>query len=199
MVGENSCEWAAWFRAQHESWSYTKVPSTFNATEWQLQHAALLNRIREEMEGKGATVFTQNQNSFTLRGSTAALGGKPDIISVSGETGLIVDAKTGSPSQSHAAQVMVYMYAVPRALQQYRGILFDGKVVYPDHEVVVPNNKIDATFVDNLAGLIRRVANSSPARKVPSLRECGFCNITRADCPERVAEDVMSEGETDDF
>ena len=29
LAGENSCEWAAWFRAQHESWSWTRVPSGF--------------------------------------------------------------------------------------------------------------------------------------------------------------------------
>ena len=41
LVGENSCEWAAWFRAHHESWSYDKVPSTFDATTWQLNHTAV--------------------------------------------------------------------------------------------------------------------------------------------------------------
>ena len=27
LVGENCCEWAAWFHAQHEGWSLTKVPN----------------------------------------------------------------------------------------------------------------------------------------------------------------------------
>jgi len=46
LVGENSCEWAAWFKANHYSSSYDKVPSTFDATEWQLQHTELLNKVR---------------------------------------------------------------------------------------------------------------------------------------------------------
>ena len=46
LVGENSCEWAAWFHAHHESWSYDKVPSNFDANEWQMKHTALLKTIR---------------------------------------------------------------------------------------------------------------------------------------------------------
>lgn len=38
-----------------------------------------------------------------------------------------------------------------------------------------------------------------PARKVASPLECGFCNLTKADCPERAAGDTMQEGETSDF
>jgi len=33
LVGENSCEWAAWFRANHECRSYDKVPSPFDARD----------------------------------------------------------------------------------------------------------------------------------------------------------------------
>ena len=79
LVGENSCEWAAWFRANHEGQSYDKVPSTFDATEWQLQYTQLLTKIRAEIEAAGKGGFTENQNSFTLRGRTAVLGGKPDL------------------------------------------------------------------------------------------------------------------------
>ena len=56
LVGENSCEWAAWFRAHYENWSYEKVPSTFDATTWQLDHTALLNRVRNDLEQDGKTV-----------------------------------------------------------------------------------------------------------------------------------------------
>ena len=199
LVGENSCEWAAWFRAHHETWSYEKVPSTFDATTWQLNHTTLLNRIRGELERQGQTVFTENQNSFHLRGNVATLGGKPDLIAVSGNKGTIYDAKTGRPSPSHHIQVMAYMYAVPRALGQYKGIAFDGKVVYEDQEIPIPATAVGEPFIENLSQLIRRVASGMPARKVPSPLECGFCNLTMADCPERAAGDTMQEGETNDF
>ena len=200
LSGENSCEWAAWFRTNHEGWSYEKVSSDFDSTTWQLNHTTLLNHILSELEEKeGITVFTENQNSFFLRGASATLAGKPDIITSSGSNGIIYDVKTGRSSPSHHIQVMVYMYAIPRAIRQYRGVEFDGKVVYEDNEVVIPAAAIDQTFIDNLGQLIRRVASSTPARKVPSKMECRFCNITRADCPERAAENIIEEGETNDF
>ena len=116
-----------------------------------------------------------------------------------GDRGTVIDIKTGQPSPAHSAQVMIYMYAMPRALRQYRGITLDGKVVYADHEVEIPASAVDDNFVGNLSQLIRRLASASPARRVPSRLECGFCNITSADCPERAAEDTLEEGATEDF
>ena len=171
-----------------------------DATEWQMKHTALLNETRAQLEADGKSVFTEGQNAFTLRGRSAALGGKPDLITVSGDRGLILDTKTGQPQASHHVQVMLYMYAVPRVLQQYRGVKFDGKLVYADtDDVDIPNSAVDDTFVTNFSDLIKRVASTTPARKVPSRMECGFCNITSANCSERAADDVMSEGETEDF
>ena len=199
LVGQNSCEWAAWFSAQHEGWSWEKVPSGFDAVGWQITHTARINEFRDSLEALGQTVFTEGQNSFTLRGRTAALGGKPDLIARSGGTGTIFDIKTGRPSPADSVQVMVYMYAAPRALGQYRGITFDGKVVYNDHEVSIPSSAVDETFINNLSDLLQRISTSAPARKVPSPMECGFCNITKSDCPERAAGEERLEGETDDF
>lgn len=196
LVGENSCEWAAWFRAHYRA--YSKPPSTFDQASWQLQHTALANQLRTRFEQDGRAVFTEGQNNFTLRGSTASLGGKPDLIAKSGQFGLICDAKTGSPSPSHSVQVMTYMYAVPRALGQYRGVSFDGLVAYKDHEVRVPSSAVDDTFVKNLGDLIRRVSAAEPARRVPSPTECSFCDIGPADCPERMAGSIQG-GVTSDF
>ena len=83
------------------------------------------------MGGRGYTVFMEGQNSFALRGRTAALGGKPDLIArKGGNTGTIIDVKTGKSSPSHGVQVMLYMYAVPRAMGKYYGVTFDGRVVH---------------------------------------------------------------------
>ena len=199
LVGENSCEWAGWFKAQHENWSWKEVPSTFDFTAWQVDHTAFLKEIHTRLEQEGKAVFMENQNSFILRGSTAALGGKPDLIATAGGVGTILDAKTGKPSPAHHIQVMTYMYAVPRALRQYQGMNFDGKVVYKDHEVDIPSSAVDQKFIDNLSQLIKRLAAATPARKVPSPMECGFCNISKADWLERAAGDRIEEGATNDF
>ena len=186
LEGENSCEWAAWFRSQYESWSFQQVPDNFNASEWQVKHTMLLNRSRDQLEAEG---------------KTATLGGKPDLITVSGDKGLILDAKVSKLSPAHHVQVMLYMYAVPQALHQYNGVKFDGKLVYEDGDVVeIANSVVDDTFIGNVSQLINRVANRNvPARKVPSHQECGFCKITSEDCPERATEDAMPEGITEDF
>ena len=199
LVGENSCEWAAWFRANHEGRSWVKVPATFDSAGWQLAHTNLLNKIREDMEQEGKEVFTENQNSFTLKGRTATLAGKPDLITVSGSQGTIFDAKTGQPSSSHYVQVLLYMYAIPKALGQYRDVTFDGMIVYTDHEEHVPSGALDDVFIDNFSNLIQRLASQQPARRVPSKMECGFCNITVADCPDRIEEADIATGETTDF
>ena len=199
LVGENSCEWAAWFRAQHEGWSWNKIPSTFDQAAWQLAHTAKLSECREQWEEQGFTVFTEGQNHFTLRGASAALGGRPDLIAWKDGAGTIIDVKTGQPRPSHSVQVMLYMYAIPRALRQFRGIDFNGKLVYTDHEIDIPASAVDDSFVGNMSQLILRIASATPARRVPSRMECGFCDITSADCHERAAEDSLDEGETQDF
>ena len=203
MVGERSCEWASWFKAHYKN--YARVPSTFDSAAWQMRHTALLNEVRIRLERDTNTaVFTEGQNHFNLRGSSGTmLSGRPDLVALRAENeGRIYDIKTGQPKASDHVQVMIYMYALPHAFKQYREIAFDGMVVYEDHEAPVPSSATDEAFKDNLAALIRRIAADAQARRVPSVLDCRFCDITVADCPERIEkeededEDVQ---EVDDF
>ncbi|MBN1368598.1 MAG: PD-(D/E)XK nuclease family protein [Dehalococcoidales bacterium] len=199
LVGEHSCEWGAWFKTHHESNSYEKIPGSFDLTAWQVEHTTRVKEIREKLEVEGKTVFLESQNGFVLRGATAALGGRPDLISTFEGNGIIIDIKTGKPSPTHHVQVMVYMYAVPKVLQQYRGIEFDGRVIYSNHEVSIPASAVDEKFISNLSSLIRRLSSTTPPRKISNPVECGFCDITANDCPERAADAILQEGETGDF
>ena len=70
---------------------------------------------------------------------------------------------------------------------------------YPKHAVDIPAGAVDGRFVENLGGLIRRLASQMPARRVSSPGECRFCEITPADCPERADEGPTEEGTTGDF
>jgi len=199
LVGEHCCEWGAWFKTQHEGSSWAKIPQSFDLTRWQVEHTNLVRELRAQLLAEGKVVFIEGQNSFVLRGNSASIGGKPDLIATAGGKGLILDAKTGKHSPAHHVQVMVYMYAVPRVLQQFKGINFDGRVVYKDKVVDIPGSAIDEKFIENLSGLVKRLSSPHPAVKVPNTVECGFCEITKADCPERAADDIMPTGDTLDF
>ena len=98
LVGEKSCEWCAWFKAKHEGWSWDKQPSTFNSVAWQMDHSAQVAANRRHWEEQGYVVFTEEQNSFVLRGRSAKLAGRPDLIVKKGDDAVVVDIRTGRPS-----------------------------------------------------------------------------------------------------
>lgn len=198
LTGESSCEWSVWFKAHHQSW--TRPPSDFDQAQWLLNHTALLNEERDRWEYRGYRISMENQNSFRLHGQSATLAGKPDLIAAKDDEVAIIDVKTGREQPWHVVQVMIYMYAVPRALVGYRGARTTGQVVYRDRTVAVPIVEPDGEFVQRLGALIRRLANAGPAPRVPSTPECRFCDITDADCPDRMeAETEIHEGTTADF
>ena len=199
LSGESSCEWASWFKAQHEGDSWTRVASGFDLTKWLTDHTALLNQSREAWERRGYSVLTEEQNRFNLRGQSAVLAGKPDLIACKGDEVVVIDTKTGRSSTAHPVQVMLYMYALPKALERYRGLKLTGQVAYSDHVVDIPAEAVDETFVQRMGQLITQLASDMPARRIPSPGECRFCEITPADCPERVEEGPTEEGITDDF
>jgi hypothetical protein len=131
-----------------------------------LDHTDLVNQARESREALGYEVYTENQNSFTRRGATAKLAGKPDLIAIKGRDAVVINAKTGRPSPHHAVQVMIYQYSVPKALEEYRGMEFRGHVIYPDSNVQIPVSR-----VERLGGLIRRLADENPAGGSPVPRD----------------------------
>ena len=93
LTGERSCEWAIWFKAHYQDWA--KPPSDFNQAQWMLNHTALLNERRANWEVGGYTVEVEEQNSFQLRGKSATLAGRPDLVARRDDEAVIVDAKTG--------------------------------------------------------------------------------------------------------
>ena len=199
LSGEDSCEAASWFKAQHESYSWERQPSTFDSAQWQIEHTALVHDVREDLISKSCQVSVERQNDFRLSGKTATLAGRPDLISLGVGSTTVLDAKTGRPKDSDVIQVMLYMWALPLALPQYRGMAFDGKVAYRDHAVEIPASAVDAGFIERVVSLIRRLAAPESPVKVPSAWECGRCPITRADCPERVEEQDLATVGTDAF
>ena len=156
------------------------------------------HRVAEQANSKhgGFDVNIEGQNSFQLRGRSATLAGKPDLITQRDGQAVIVDVKTGQDSTSHVVQVMIYLYAIPRALERYRSLKLRGQATYLDHTVRIPAEAVDDQFIQNLGTLIRRLAADKPPARVPSRQECRFCDITGEDCPDRVDEGSEPEGAT---
>ncbi len=184
MAGEKQCEWASWFRA-HYIWG--KLPSGLDVAKWTANHAQLLRARRTALEAEGFTVYTEDQNSFTLQGKTGIeVSGKPDIVAIRDKEAYVEDCKTGSPRHSDHFQVLVYMLSLPYVKGPWKGLKLNGRIVYSDTVVDVPSSKIDT----DLKGLFRQtvlaIGGKEHAPRIPSWGECRYCDISKADCPQRI-------------
>jgi len=45
---------------------------------------------------------------------------------------------------------------------------------------------VNPKFIESVEYLLGVIAGLEPAFKVPSRHECGFCDIARTECPERI-------------
>ena len=168
FTGESNCEWAIWFKAHHQGWN--RKPSDFNQADWLARHTALLNEHRDLWIQRGYDVRIEDQNAFRLRGHSATLAGKPDLLVLNKDHVLMTDVKTGRERPWHRYQLMIYMYALPRAMPEFREARIAGEIVYPNQTQRVPQGGIDQGFVRDLSALIRRIAAPEPQYRVPQRR-----------------------------
>ena len=85
--------------------------------------------------------------------------------------------------------------AHPDKLEPLKGLNPRGQVVYKDKVEDVSASRIDAEFKEVFKATITRVAGDEPLTKVPKFEECRFCDIPKAECPEK----VTSAHKTDKF
>ncbi len=189
LAGDDSCEWAIWFKAQHYGNSFTKREK--DLSEWLLLHGELVKTTQADYEARGYTVSVEEQNRLTLKGKLGTIEGKPDLVAVMDDETIVIDCKSGQHSSSHAFQVMLYMYGLSRSL----GKPVKGRVVYTTDEVDV---EMAEGFEESLAALMGRLCSPTPPRRVPSIRECGWCDLTDEDCPD-IMEGTATEVQTDAF
>jgi hypothetical protein len=184
MAGEKQCEWASWFRS-HYIWQ--KLPSGLDVAKWTADHAQLLRARKALLDAEGFTVYAEDQNSFTLKGTDGIeVSGKPDIVAIRGEEAYVEDCKTGNPRHSDHFQVLVYMLALPYVEGHCKGRKLEGRLVYGNTIVDVPGSKIDADLKELFRKTVLAIGGPEPAPKIPSWGECRYCDISKADCPERI-------------
>jgi hypothetical protein len=192
LAGGDRCTWAAWFKA---SFKHDKRPdASFNLAAWTTEHNLMVTLRAKLLREAGWSVSVEDENAFRLHGKSCVLAGKPDIIATRGDELLVVDVKTGKPRDSDWWQILVYLFALP--LVQAVPARLRGEVVYKTHAIDVSHEELSGERRDQIVALLRTIAGTPP-EKAPSARECGFCDISDADCADRVtaaAPAVMTEG-----
>lgn len=193
MAGDVQCHWGAWFRAHYSD--YAKATSDFQSATWMVAHTKALNELCEEYRAEAVSMFKENQNKFTVKRRTMAIGGKPDLIVLDRNHDYTVyDVKTGQPRHSDIVQVMLYMAFLPYSTSGlYKGKQLAGCVVYENDRTLIPATAISQTFNEQVRHFLDILDGEAPAR-VPSYAECCYCDITGADCPERAETDMADTG-----
>ena len=165
LLGGDACTWSAWFKAHY--W-YQKAESMGgDLAAWNLEHTALMDQREAELRREGFTDI-QREMEFRLEWpGVATVNGKADIVALREDINLV---RTKRPS--------------------LKGRTLEGEVQYKTGGVRIPVPFEDLTpdVKRDMLEMIRRVAADAPPARVPSRQECRFCNIGRADCPDRYTE-----------
>jgi hypothetical protein len=189
MSGDLQCAWSAWFRSHYAEW--LRMPNTFDSAKWKVDHNALLLKVVEDRRALGERVYRETQNSFRVRLSgTITLGGKPDLVTIANDGSITVfDAKTGIPKASDQVQMMLYL-ACLSALPKYKGQQINGSVVYASGVcAAVPWESVTPEFKTRAREFVNLLDSDVEPDRAPSPDECRFCDITPADCSDRVDSD----------
>lgn len=200
LAGESSCEYAPWFRGHYQDYLKVDRGADFDLSTWKAEHAELVETRACELRGDGWAVSVEDQNKFTLKGSAALVGGKPDIVASRDHEMLVVDSKGGKRRGEHIQQVEMYMFALPfyhPSFKQTPPPTLAGEVHYRQGGPVriAPEAFTDA-MRSRIAATIKRLASWTAPAPTASPRECALCDISKADCPYRIesAEAVAEVG-----
>lgn len=183
LSGDKQCVWASWYRA---NFRYAKRPDpTFDSAAWTTDHNALVHRGRAELSAEGWSIAVEGQNDLKLKGQTAVLAGKPDLVASRGEGVLVSDAKTGKQRASDWWQALIYMLTLPRV----RPLLaaperIAGEVVYGNIVVPVAARDLTPERKEQIFTLLRVMGGPEEPARTPSVNECRFCDVD--ECPERI-------------
>lgn len=186
-LGGSPCLFSHWFKAHYQYVKFEQDASNLSA--WNRDHTALMREQRAELEDAGWQVAVEDQNEFKIEGELAVVAGKPDIVATQPGHTLIVDGKTGKERESDWWQVFIYLYAWRTKLKDAVGDL-RGIVAYKkgDRRVELRARDLTPERVGAMVQAIKVIGGPDAPLKSPSKRDCRFCNIGYADCPEKFRE-----------
>lgn len=184
LLGEDQCQWKAWFKAHY---SYQKRDDSGPPEGWIEEHSGMVQRQAAELKANNWDVFVEKEAKFRIEGNSGIVfGGAPDVIAIKDEQVHIVDCKTGQPRLSDSYQVLVYMYMVPIGFPFAKGLTPTGKVQYKTDIRTLAQEDLDDEFKQTVIDTIHLIGADSEPPRVPSLKECDWCDITKDDCPDRM-------------
>jgi CRISPR/Cas system-associated exonuclease Cas4 (RecB family) len=186
IVGKDSCAWSAWFKSHHKD--YERAPSDFDTLSWNIKHTNLLDQVDQQYRQRFPSVHREHQNAFKYHGSSGAiLAGKPDLVGFSGTELRVCDVKTGQLQDEHWAQMLLYMYFLPKCYPQvFKGKEIVGELVYPDSKQEVYMEEFDEHLKVRVMSVLQAISSNEPPVAVPSSQECRYCVLTSASCKERI-------------
>jgi hypothetical protein len=187
LSGDAQCLYQPWVQSQFQ---IQKIEhSDFDLVRWKVEHQQMVEARANQLFGDGWTVSIEDQNKFTLNGKTTTLAGKPDIVAVRGDDGLVVDCKSGRRRSSDALQVLLYIFAIPMYHRLWRPSLrLAGEVRYRDGALEIQPEQFTPELRQRIVTMVARMGNPAAPLRTPSASECAFCPVSKADCPDRVEQ-----------
>lgn len=205
LSGEKHCAFSPWIRS---NFKIEKRPRDFDLAAWTAEHTDMVIARARELEADGWTVFLEDQNEFKLRGQAGVLSGKCDIVAVRGDEAKISDCKSGQQRDSDFWQVLEYILALQLIGSSARpsvmaiavtGKRISGELVYKTHRREVLPEEFTPAFKQRIIDVIKQMGAATPPAKVPSAKECAFCDVDKTDCPERIDEPIEAVANVDVF
>jgi CRISPR/Cas system-associated exonuclease Cas4 (RecB family) len=193
LAGEAQCSYAAWMKSRYRD--VKRSDPTFDLAAWNAAHTALLARRTQELLDTGWRVRIENENAFRLKGASAILAGKPDLLALREGVVRVIDGKTGQPKNRDWHQCLIYMWAVPKVWPEFTGWTIEGEVAYLTHAIPIAAQELSRERIDAIGAAMKAVAGSATPEPHPSAAECARCDLDgcRARIEGGIAEAMVAE------
>jgi hypothetical protein len=186
LSGDSQCWWRVWVKTHRQGYVTRPDPDQSRLDQWKAEHAMLVRERLDVLRAAGERVTVEDENELKIKGQSAILMGKPDIVVHLPTHKRVEDLKGGDARPSDVFQVRIYGAMQRMALAARNDDTpVTGLVVYRHERVEVTQQQIADTR-PLLSDAIRRLADGHEPSQVPSAFECGRCDI--AACPKRYVE-----------
>lgn len=182
LAGDTQCDYALWFPSRFK---FDKAKSDFDLAAWSADHDALVGLKAAVLVTSGYDVTKENENYFQLKGDTAIIAGKMDLVARKAGYAIVLDGKTGAVRKRDWWQVLIYMAVLP--ILWKTDMRISGEVFYKTGDSLrIEPEELTQAHRQAIFGLAKRIGTMTDPVKTPSAAECRFCDISSNDCDARI-------------